>query len=66
MYNVAIPRISHLLLQDFDLSPMSQYDLQKLKETKKLQESFSVLFHTADGKEPMHFDLEFPRNTKIR
>tara|TARA_B110001450_G_scaffold209722_1_gene200720 strand:- start:284 stop:484 length:201 start_codon:yes stop_codon:yes gene_type:complete len=65
MYNVDIPRINHILLQDFDLSPMSLFDLQKLKETKKIEEHFPVLFYTANGAEPMKFDLSFPRNTKI-
>jgi hypothetical protein len=65
MYNVDIPRINHILLQDFDLSPMSFFDLQKLKETKKIEEHFPVLFYTANGAEPMKFDLSFPRNTKI-
>ena len=65
MYNVEIPRISHILLQDFDLSAMSQFDLEKLKETKKLEENFPVMFYTADGKDPKQFDLSFPRNTKI-
>jgi hypothetical protein len=36
MYNVDIPRISNILLQDFDLSPMSLYDLERLKQTKKV------------------------------
>jgi len=44
---------------------MTSYDLEKLKETKKIEENFPVLFYTADGKEPMQFDLNFPRNTKI-
>jgi len=53
MYKVEIPRISHLLLQDFDLSAMSYYDLQKLKEAKKITENFTVIFYTASEKEPM-------------
>ena len=65
MYNVEIPRISHILLQDFDLTAMSSFDLEKLRETKKLEENFPVMYYTADGKEPMEFDLSFPRNTKI-
>ena len=52
MYNVEIPRISHILLQDFDLKAMTSYDLEKLKETKKITENFPVLFYTADGLEP--------------
>ena len=36
-----------------------------LKETKKIEENFPVMFYTADGKEPIKFDLNFPRNTKI-